>query len=178
MLQTWTMIPIVLHLAILPCAFFPTVSALKMVLPSPGTSHPRMSLRWLPSPSMMPSTTTTSNCTKISSTGNARIPTDVTSRLLTLSPTSTLTIPLFKKRTEKVMKSPSIQSRKCRVFFTTSSPPFIFEFFLHKFLLIHQRSPFLNSFRQLSFLYFVRPSHVSNILKLFLRRLVSTVSLF
>lgn len=104
-LQITIMILIGRRLAIQPCAFYPTASAPKTAPEYQTTCRPRKSLRWLPSPLTMPSTTTTSNCTRKYSMANAETPTGVTSKPLSSCRTSTPTTRRCRKPTGKDTKS-------------------------------------------------------------------------
>ena len=74
-------IQIVLHIAIPLFAFSLTASALKTEQQFLGIYQQRTFQWWSQSLLMMPSTTTTSICTRKCSTENARIQTDATSKL-------------------------------------------------------------------------------------------------
>lgn len=100
------------HLAIQPFVFCPIVSAPKMAPPSPAISHRKMCHKWSQSHSTMPSTTTILNSTKKCSTGNVKIQMVVTSKPPSSSATSTPTIQLSRKHTEKDTKLPFTPSRK------------------------------------------------------------------
>jgi len=106
------MIPIELHRAILLCVPCLTASARRMVLRYPVIFRPRMFLRWSQLLSTTPLTTTILASIKRSSTASARIQMAATSKQPFSYRISTPTILRSKRCIGKVMKLPSIQSRK------------------------------------------------------------------
>lgn len=110
--QTSTMIQIVHHHVIQPYASYPTASVRRMVRLFQAIYPAKMYQWWLRSHLMMPSTTTTSTCTKKSSTANAKIQMAAKSKPRISYHTNIPTIRPCKKLIVKVTKLQFTRLRK------------------------------------------------------------------